>query len=76
MQTILQVNESDFRIAGKHTDTALSLIKECEELISENVMFIRTNLSFDLNVPEIQVLNHYLRSLRQQNIIAVQIILD
>ena len=76
MQTILQVNESDFRIAGKHTDKALAYIKECEELILGNVMFIRTNLLFDLNIPEIQVLNHYLRALRQQNVIAVQIILD
>jgi len=76
MKTILQVNESDFRIAGKHADKALSYIKELEELISENVMYIRTNLSFDLNVPEIQAFNHYLRVMQSQNIIAVQIILD
>jgi hypothetical protein len=76
MQTVLQLNESDFRIAGKHTDKALAYIKECEELINKNVMFIRTNLSFDLNTPEIQALNHYLRVMQSQNIIAVQILLD
>ena len=31
---------------------------------------------FDLNVPEIQAFNHYLRVMQSQNIIAVQIILD
>tara|TARA_R110002073_G_scaffold27337_1_gene88374 strand:+ start:7074 stop:7304 length:231 start_codon:yes stop_codon:yes gene_type:complete len=76
MKTVLQLNESDFRIAGKHTDKALAYIKECEELINKNVMFIRTNLSFDLNTPEIQSLNHYLRVMQSQNIIAVQILLD
>ena len=76
MKTILQLQESDFRKAGNYTDKALSYIKELEELISENVMYIRTNLSFDLNVPEIQALNHYLRVMQSQNIIAVQIILD
>ena len=76
MKTILQVNESDFRIAGKHTDKALSYIKECEELIKQDVIYIRTNLSFDLNVPEIQALNHYLRVMQSRNIIAIQIILD
>ena len=76
MKTILQLSESDFRIAGKHTDRALAYIKDCEELISKNVMFIRTNLSFDLNAPEIQALNHYLRVMNSQNIIAVQITLD
>ena len=76
MQTILQVNESDFRIAGNYTDKALSYIKECEELISGNVMFIRTNISFDLNTPEVQALNHYLRVIQSQGTIAVQIILD
>lgn len=76
MKTILQLQESDFRKAGNYTDKALSYIKELEELISENVMYIRTNLSFDLNVPEIQALNHYLRVMQSRNIIAVQIILD
>ena len=76
MNTILQLNESYFRKAGNYTDKALSYIKELEELVSENVMYIRTNLSFDLNVPEIQVFNHYLRVMRAQGIIAVQIILD
>ena len=76
MKTILQVNESEFRIAGKHTDKALSYIKECEELISGNVMFIRTNLYFDLKTPELMALNHYLKVLQAQGIIAVQIILD
>ena len=76
MKTILHLNESDFRIAGNHTDKALAYIKDCEELISKNVMFIRTNLSFDLSVPEIQALNHYLRIMSSQNIIAVQILLD
>ena len=76
MKTILQVNESDFRIAGKHADKALSYIKECEELVKEDVMYIRTNLIFDLNVPEIKAFNHYLRMMQSRNIIAVQIILD
>jgi hypothetical protein len=76
MKTILQVNESEFRIAGKHADKALSLVKDLEELISGNVLFLRTNLTFSLDTPEIQALNYYFRILRQKNIIAVQIILD
>jgi hypothetical protein len=76
MITILQINESDFRMAGKHTDKALSFVKECRELIVNNVMTIKTNLMFDLNTPEIRVLNHYLQVLKSQNIIAVQILLD
>ena len=76
MKTILQLNESDFRKAGNYTDKALSYIKDCEELISENVMYIRTNLSFDLNVPEIQVFNNYLRRMNSQGTVAIQIILD
>ena len=76
MTTILQINESDFRMAGKHTDRALSYVKECKELITKNVMTIKTNLMFDLNAPEIRVLNQYLQILKSQNIIAVQILLD
>ena len=76
MKTILQLQESDFRKAGNYTDKALSYIKECEELIKEDVIYIRTNLSFDLNVPEIQVLNNYLRRMNSQGTVAIQIILD
>ena len=76
MKTILQLQEQDFRDAGNYTDKALSYIKECEELIVDNIMTIRTNISFDLNVPEVQVLNNYLQKLRLSNTIAVQIILE
>tara|TARA_R110000764_G_C10820039_1_gene361480 strand:- start:63 stop:293 length:231 start_codon:yes stop_codon:yes gene_type:complete len=76
MQTVIQVQESEFRLAGQYTDKALSLIKECKELISNGVMFIRTSVKFDLNVPEIHALNHYLILLRRQGVVAVQIILD
>jgi len=76
MKTILQINESDFRKAGKHGDSLICTIRECEELIQDNVMNIKTDLMFDLQHPEIIAFNHYLRRLRSQNIIMVQVKLD
>jgi hypothetical protein len=76
MKTIIQVKEASFREAGEHTDKALSIIKECEELIDGDSMMIPTNTRFDLDTPEIGVLNYYLQNLRSNGIVSVQIILE
>lgn len=76
MKTILQISEEEFRLAGNHGDILIGILRDLESIIENNVMSIRTNLMFELNVPEIAVFNNYLRRLRSQNIIMVQIILD
>tara|TARA_B100000809_G_C15001878_1_gene481834 strand:- start:98 stop:328 length:231 start_codon:yes stop_codon:yes gene_type:complete len=76
MDTVLQITEEQFRKTGKHGDTLIGILRDLDELIENNIMYIRTNLIFELNVPEIAVFNQYLRKLRSQNIIMVQVILD
>ena len=76
MQTILQIEESQFRLAGKHTDKLLSFLKDCEDLVVDNVLTIKTNLEFDLNDVVVQAFNHQLKILRMQKTLMVQIKLD
>ena len=76
MQTILQIEESQFRLAGKHTDKLLSFLKDCEDLVADNVLTIRTNLEFDLNDVVVQAFNHQLKILRMQKTLMIQIKLD
>jgi len=76
MKTILQVNEIQFREAGKHGDKLLSILKNRSMDIKENCLLIRTNLTFNHQSIEITAFNHYLRQLRRQNIIAINVVLD
>ena len=75
MKTIIQVNESQFR-DGKHTDKLMGFLRECEELIENNIMSIRTNLRFDLHDHVVQAFNQKLNLLRRQGVIMIQVILD
>ncbi len=75
IKTILQINEREFR-NGKHTEELMGYLRECEELIDNNIMSIRTNLRFDLNNIVIQVFNQKLNLLRRQNVVMVQVFLD
>ncbi len=75
MQTILQIDEHQFR-NNNTTDRLIGFLRECEELISNNILTIRTNLRFDLNDPIINSFNHQLRILQSQKIVMIQIILD
>ena len=75
MKTIIQVNESQFR-DGKHTDKLMGFLRECEELIENNIMSIRTNLRFDLHDHVVQAFNQKLNLLRRQGVIMIQVFLD
>ena len=75
MKTIIQVQESQFR-DGTHTDKLMGFLRECEELIENNIMYIRTNLRFDLHDNIIQAFNQKLNLLRRQGVVMIQVILD
>ena len=75
MKTIIQVQESQFR-DGTHTDKLMGFLRECEELIENNIMYIRTNLRFDLHDNIVQAFNQKLNLLRRQGVVMIQIILD
>lgn len=75
MQTILQVEESQFR-NNSTTDKLMGFLRECENLIENNILTIRTNLMFDLNDPIVHAFNHQLRILQAQQTIMIQIKLD
>ena len=75
MKTIIQVNESQFR-DGKHTDKLMGFLRECEELIENNIMSIRTNLRFDLHDHVVQAFNQKLNLLGRQGVIMIQVFLD
>ena len=75
MKTIIQVNESQFR-DGKHTDKLMGFLRECEELIENNIMSIRTNLRFDLHDHVVQAFNQKLNLLGRQGVVMIQVFLD
>lgn len=75
MKTIIQVQESQFR-DGEHTDRLMGFLRECEELIENNIMYIRTNLRFDLHDNIVQAFNQKLNLLRRQGVVMIQVILD
>lgn len=75
MKTIIQVQESQFR-DGSHTDRLMGFLRECEELIENNIMYIRTNLRFDLHDNIVQAFNQKLNLLRRQGVVMIQVILD
>ena len=75
MKTIIQVQESQFR-DGTHTDKLIGFLRECEELTENNIMYIRTNLRFDLHDNIIQAFNQKLNLLRRQGVVMIQVILD
>ena len=75
LKEIIQVQESQFR-DGKHTDKLMGFLRECEELIENNIMYIRTNLRFDLHDNIIQAFNQKLNLLRRQGVVMIQVILD
>ena len=75
LKEIIQVQESQFR-DGKHTDKLMGFLRECEELIQDNIMYIRTNLRFDLQDNIIQAFNQKLNLLRRQGVVMIQVILD
>lgn len=75
MKTIIQVQEYQFR-DGTHTDKLMGFLRECEELIENNIMYIRTNLRFDLQDNIIQAFNMKLNLLRRQGVVMIQVILD
>ena len=76
MKTVIQIDEVDFRNVGKHGDILISTLRECEELIKNGIMTIRTNTKFDLHIPEILAFNRYLQIMKNRNIISIQIVLD
>ena len=75
MKTIIQVQEYQFR-DGAHTDRLMGFLRECEELIENNIMYIRTNLRFDLHDNIVQAFNQKLNLLRRQGVVMIQVILD
>lgn len=75
MKTIIQVNESQFR-DGEHTDKLMGFLRECEELIENNIMSIRTNLRFDLHDHVVQAFNQKLNLLGRQGVVMIQVFLD
>lgn len=77
LKTILQLDEVDFRKSGSYGDMLISILKQREEDIKDNIMFIRTNLEYKHHHPVIQILNKFLKMIREtQNIIAIQVVLD
>ncbi len=75
LKEIIQVQEFQFR-NGNYTEELMGYLRECEELIQDNIMYIRTNLRFDLNNIVIQAFNQKLNLLRRQNVVMIQVILD
>ena len=77
-KTILQVTEEDFRNAGVHGDKLMTILRENEVSINEelNSMLVRTATEFQHNSKEIVVFNNILRLLRRKNVIAINILLD
>ena len=75
MKTIIQVQESQFR-DGSHTDKLMGFLRECDNLIENNIMYIRTNLRFDLHDNIVQAFNQKLNLLRRQGVVMIQVILD
>jgi hypothetical protein len=75
LKTILQLQEHQFR-DGNYTDELMGFLRECENLIENNIMSIRTNLRFDLQNPIVQAFNHKLNLLRREGVIMIQVLLD
>ena len=75
LKEIIQVQERQFR-DGQYTDRLMGFLRECEELIDNNIMYIGTNLRFDLNDPIVQAFNQKLNLLRRRNVVMIQVILD
>ncbi len=75
-KTIIQVSEEQFRNAGRHGDMLISILKEREVDIVNNKMLIRTNLSYSHPNVMIKAFNAFLQSLRRDNVIAINVILD
>lgn len=74
--TIIQVREEEFRLAGKHGDMLLSILKDRPMDIKDDRMLIRTNLIYEHPHNVIVAFNHYLAKLRKENVIAINVILD
>lgn len=75
MKTILQIEESQFR-NNKTTERLMGFLRECDNLIDNNILTIRNNVLFDLQDPVIISFNHKLRTMRAQGVVMVQILLD
>ncbi len=75
LKEVIQVQESQFR-DGKHTDKLMGFLRECEEIKENNIMYIRTNLRYDLNDPIVQAFNQKLNLHRRRNVVMIQVILD
>ena len=75
MKTILQIEESQFR-NNKTTERLMGFLRECDNLIDNNILTIRNNVFFDLQDPVIVSFNHKLRTMRAQGVVMVQILLD
>ena len=76
LKNILVVEEQAFREAGKYGDTLMSILRDREQDIKDNCLYIRTNLRFEHHSLEIAAFNEYLRMLRRQQVVGVQIRLD
>jgi len=75
MKTILQIEESQFR-NNKTTERLMGFLRECDNLIDNNILTIRNNVFFDLQDPVIISFNRKLRTMRAQGVVMVQILLD
>ena len=76
LKQVLQIDEIAFRKAGNHGDELISILKGREGDIKDGVLSIRTNLVFNHPSHVIQTFNAYLRSLRRDGIVMINIILD
>ena len=73
---ILQLNEEQFRNAGNHADRLLSILKDYKSGTEGNIITLDTNRKYLSEEPTIKAFNLYLRKLRAENVISIQVLLD
>lgn len=78
LKTILQLDEADFRKAGKHGDSLMSSLREAENLINKknNTMYIPTNLEFLRGDRILIAFNFFVGKLANRGVIGINVILD
>tara|TARA_R110000744_G_scaffold69059_2_gene140303 strand:+ start:1020 stop:1271 length:252 start_codon:yes stop_codon:yes gene_type:complete len=76
IKSVLQIDESQFRKAGKYGDKLISILKGREEDMTNNTLLIQTRFNYQHHSLEIQAFNFMLQSLRRDNVVAIQIVLD
>ena len=75
LKEILLVDESSFRIAGRHGDALISMLKDSNG-VKDNVLTIMTNLNYLHRDPLIRVFNTMLRELNRKGTIMIKVALD